>query len=270
MPGLTFAGTLPMLSSHTPKVNEGESVAKPPKRRVPRQPTRGKIKDDRAAALVVLASVGATPDDARVKSLGQTFQQAEEHKAMDALCDEVDRQRNPWLDVHRIKSALDRVKLVTEEGEALRATLFRVFPLRFLSAEPLSEREEAVARRWGLDVKGRRVSEREEAWARRFGMKVPGRRVVLPIADPSKKAKRGRRVDAAIESTILEAAVVDDWSEGICALDGDHRVQIGNFPDGWDWEVCAAAVFVTKADKRRYGAIRKSFRSWSNRHSRGK
>jgi hypothetical protein len=61
-----------------------------------------------------------------------------------------------------------------------------------------------------------------------------------------KESKPGRPNDPAIGRTIRDFADVY----------------------GWSWEVCAAAVFVSGADKRSYAAIKKSFRDVARRTAR--
>jgi hypothetical protein len=154
-------------------------------------------RDDRSAALADLASVGATPDDDRVRALGAIFRTSAEYDAADALADNALDAMEPWRDFQAIKRALDRVKLVSEAGEALRANLFRVVPLRYLGAAPLRGREVYVARLSGLTVKAGRV--------------------VPPIAESCKKGKRGRPVAADVEMAVLTAEVMWKWNWKACA-----------------------------------------------------
>ena len=165
-------------------------VARPPKGETTKR-------DDRLAALADLAALGATPDDDRVRALGAIFRTSAEYDAADALADNALDAMEPWRDFQAIKRALDRVKLVTEAGEALRANLFRVVPLRYLGAEPLRGREVYVARLSGLTVKDGRV--------------------VPPIAESYKKGKRGRPVAADVEMAVLTAEVMWRWNWKACA-----------------------------------------------------
>ena len=163
------------------------------------RPPKGETakRDDRSAALADLASVGATPDDDRVRALGALFRTSADYDAADALAEKALDALEPWRDFQAIKRALDRVKLVTEAGEALRANLFRVVPLRYLGAEPLRGREVYVARLSGLTVRDGRV--------------------VPPIAESCKKGKRGRPVAADVEMTVLTAEVMWRWNWKVCA-----------------------------------------------------
>ena len=66
-----------------------------------------------------------------------------------------------------------------------------------------------------------------------------------PIPLPSEKSA-GRPVDVSVARTIQTFKSLYDWT----------------------WKECAAAVFVSGADKRNYAAIKKTFREWHRRHGR--
>jgi hypothetical protein len=65
------------------------------------------------------------------------------------------------------------------------------------------------------------------------------------ILKPSEKIKLGRPVDLAIGRTIRDF--------------GDVH--------GWNWQVCAAAVFLSDVSTFTYAAFKKSFGAWNRRHT---
>ena len=189
-------------------------------------------KDDRSAALAVLAAVGAEPADPRVLLLAEIFRGA---KANMATVD-ADVSATPWDDYEEIKRALQDAKVETELGEALKAMLLRVlrghpFPLRFLPQARVLDPARTL----------------DAYFLRLGGLVVRDGRVVPSIAE----ARPGRPVALDIKQTILIAE--DKY--------------------GWNWKVCAAAVFVTDAavsvpgaKPPKYEFIRKAFGDWVRRN----
>jgi hypothetical protein len=68
-------------------------------------------------------------------------------------------------------------------------------------------------------------------------------RIREPIPHPVAK-RAGRRIDEAVARTLQQLAGLFCWS----------------------WKECAAAVYVSGADKRSYAAVKKSFRDWDRRN----
>jgi hypothetical protein len=167
-------------------------------------------KDDRSAALAVLASVGVTPmlGWAKVEQAGLLFKNAQ------AAADERDAAEAAKLhDRAKMVKALSGVKLMTESEEGIREALLR-------------------------DLRG-------EAWPT-IGQIERGWKPSPSIANTAASKRRGRRVDLGIERTIRDFEAVH----------------------GWNWQTCAAAVFLSDVLTCSFAAIKKSFRDWDRRHRR--
>jgi hypothetical protein len=191
------------------KTNDASESAKAPQRREPRPPVGVRSRDDKAAALVVLSSVGVDPAGIGSRDLAQlsAFFREIASFEQDRKAQESQEQR----DYQVLARAISKARLLTERGQQLRDCF-----LRDLQGNTLT------------------ISEALRGETR------------SPILKPLEKGKAGRPNDLAIERTIRDFA--------------DTK--------GWTWEVCAAAVFVTGADKRSYTAIKKSFRDVANRTAR--
>lgn len=190
--------------------------ARPPEAKRPK-------KDDRSAALAVLAKVGATADHPNVQTLGDVYENWAYRKAVDEAQGRLEDSGESWRDLHAIKRALDGLKLKTNAGSALRERLVQMYPLTYLRDEPLSAHEVYAARFEGYKVEHGRV---------------------VPPSTTSTDVKRGRPVES-IQKTL----------------------DVARTAFGWDWKVCAAAVFVTGAWRLDYAFAVKSFRD-SNRRNR--
>jgi hypothetical protein len=167
-------------------------------------------KDDRPAALAVLASVGVSPTLgwAKVVQAGLLFKNAQ------AAADERDAAEAAKLrDRSKMVKALSGVELVTESEEGMREALLR-------------------------DLRG-------ELWPT-IGQIKRGWKPSPPIANTAASKQRGRRVDVGIGRTIRDFEAVH----------------------GWNWQTCAAAVFLSGVSTYSYAAIKKTFRDWDRRHRR--
>jgi len=167
-------------------------------------------KDDRSAALAVLASVGVTPKRgwAEIEQAGLLFKNAQ------AAADERDAAEAAKLrDRAKMVKALSGVELVTESEKGIREALLR-------------------------DLRG-------EFWPT-IGQIERGWKPSPPIANTATSKQRGRRVDLGIERTIRDFEAVH----------------------GWNWQICAAAVFLSGVSTYSYTAIKKTFRDWDRRHRR--
>ena len=148
--------------------------ARPPKAETARR-------DDRSAALAVLASVGVTPTLgwSEVVQAGLLFKNAQ------AAAEERDAAEAAKLrDREKMIKALVGVKLVTESEKRMREA-----PLR--------------------DLRG-------EAWPT-IGQIKRGWKPPPPITNTAATRQRGRRVDVGIERTIRGFEAVHDWSWKVCA-----------------------------------------------------
>jgi hypothetical protein len=192
--------------AHAPR--HGEDVTQKRVARLPKAETAKR--DDRSAALALLASVGVTPKRgwAKIEQAGLLFKNAQ------AAADERDAAEAAKLrDRAKMVKALSGVELVTESEKGIREALLR-------------------------DLRG-------EFWPT-IGQVQRGWKPSPPIAHTAATKQRGRRVDLGIERTIRDFEAVY----------------------GWNWQTCAAAVFLSGVSTYSYEAIKKSFRAWNRRHRR--
>ena len=206
------------------------NTAKAPQRREarpPKGPTGKNPESDHAKAVAVLAKAGLAPGDSFVEQIGGIFRGASIRAA-------AEKRRGPdveWADYRAIRSVLERLRLTSESGNDLRERILSQPPLRYLQDNKLIGHDVYVARLVGYDVTG--------------DMKEGFRVVVPPAAKESATGKRGRPVEVGIEHAMRFAAL-PAYSLG--------------------WQVCAAAVFISKASNLCYAFIERSFRDWARRH----
>jgi hypothetical protein len=176
------------------------------RKREPRQPkTERPKKDDRSAALAVLASVGVTPDD--------------------------DGVFPPWSQIHVLADAyletpqfMARLRAAeVAELRAARAAIRELEGVGVSSAEPSSKRKLLPGTSAG------------------HALFVAAERVIAAAKD---HPKPGRPVEQQID-TVLQ------YGRSL----------------GWDWKVCAAALFVSGAWTLGYAFAKKSFRDWNRRNT---
>jgi hypothetical protein len=197
-------------------------------------PKRGsspsKAKDDRSAALAVLASVGVTVNDPEVTQLASLLACAQAAADEDAK-GEIAKVR----DRAKMVKALAGVKLVTESGRQLREALLR-------------------------DLRG-------EVWPTIAQMKR-GWKPPPILTTTAAKRRKGRPVDVAVERTIRDFEAVLGWNWEVCAAAaflafGEERIRRA-IEDKAEASKLPPPAF----DRRSYEAIKKSFRDWDRRHRR--
>jgi hypothetical protein len=170
-----------------------------------RPPKADKSRDDRAAALAVLASVGVTPDD--------------------------DGAFPPWSHIHVL-------------ADAYRDTPQFMARLRAAEMAELRAARAAIKELECVDVSSAEMSSKREL--------LPG-------------TSAGHALFLAAEGVI--AAAKDHPKPGRPVEERiDTVLQYGR-SIGWDWKVCAAAVFVSGAWTLGYSFAKKSFRDWNRRNT---
>jgi hypothetical protein len=152
-------------------------------------------KDDRAAALAVLAKVGATADHPNVQALGDVYENWAYRMAVDEAQGRLADEGESWREFQTIKRALDGLKLKTNAGCTLRRRLLQMYPLTYLQTEPLRAHEVYAARLEGYKVEHGRV---------------------VPPSTSSTDVKRGRPVES-IQVTLDVARTVFGWDWKACA-----------------------------------------------------
>ena len=152
-------------------------------------------KDDQSAALAVLAKVGATADHPNVQALGDVYENWAYRMAVDEAQGRLADEDESWGEFQTIKRALDRLKLKTNAGRALRERLLKMHPLTYLRDEPLRAHEVYAARLEGYKIEHGRV---------------------VPPSMTSKDVKRGRPVEG-IQKTLDVARTAFDWDWKVCA-----------------------------------------------------
>ena len=174
-------------------------------RRGARPPKADKPRDDRVAALAVLASVGVTPDDDGVFPLWSHL-----HVLADA-----------YLETPQFMARLRAAEAA--ELRAARAAIKELEGVDVSSAEPSSKRKLLPGTSEG------------------HALFLAAERVIAAAKD---HPKPGRPVEERID-TVLQ------YGRSI----------------GWDWKVCAAALFVSGAWTLGYAFAKKSFRDWNRRNT---
>ena len=213
--------------------SEAQQAAKAPQKPGARHSYEVKAaKDDWASAVEVLARKGIALNDPRVRGhlgfggLMHIYDGAREETAHEAAL-----AGNVCAMYEAAVQAVENVRFVgtplaQKESEPRRSEFLRAIREQFTLTSDLGSKVRAYVP----------LSLEDEKAARKAGLPVPFGRIVLP----NPKAGHGPHAPVAVEI--------------------DETLRYARNVLKWDWQECAAIVFLVGADKRSYAAIRKSFR----------